>query len=133
MSGPLLLATIVLRGAMLLDMTGAPPHRADVVLDGERIAAVVPPGQGKGDRAVDLTGKFLLPGFADLHAHVLLHPTDAAGHVAAKADRALSLLTLKLLLAHGVTSVRDPGAETEAAVALRSSHAAGTIAGPRLW
>src|SRR5256885_4958959 len=134
MSGAVLLsATIVLRGATLLDMTGASPHRADVVIEGERIAAVVSPGAGKGDRTVDLTGKFLLPGFADLHAHVLLHPTDAKGHLAAKPDRALTLLTLKLLLAHGVTSVRDPGAETEAAVALRKSLAAGTIAGPRLW
>jgi imidazolonepropionase-like amidohydrolase len=128
-----LIATIVLRGATVLDMTGAPPRRADVVLDGERIAAVVPPGEGKGDRIVDVSGKFLLPGFADLHAHVLLHPTDAKGHLAAKADRGLTLLTLKLLLAHGVTTVRDPGAETEAAVALRKSLAAGAIAGPRLW
>src|SRR3954468_2831085 len=132
MCGALLVATIVLRGATLLDMTGAPPHRADVVLDGERIAAIVPPGEGKGDRTVDLTGKFLLPGFADLHAHVLLHPTDAKGHLAAKADRGLTSLALKLLLAHGVTTVRDPGAETEAAVALRKSLAAGTIPGPRL-
>src|SRR5438067_3244708 len=114
-------------------MTGGPPHKADVVLDGERIAAVVPAGEGKGDRTVDLTGKFLLPGFADLHAHVWLHPTDAKGQLAPEADRGLSLLTLKLLLAHGVTAVRDPGAETEAAVALRKSLAAGAIPGPRLW
>jgi len=132
MSGALLLATIVLRGAVVLDITGGPPHRSDVVLDGERIAAVVPAGQGKGDRIVDLTGKFLLPGFADLHAHVLLHPFDASGRPAPKADRTLTLLTLKLLLAHGVTTVRDPGAETEAAVALRASLANGAIAGPRL-
>jgi len=133
MSPALLVATIVLRGAMVLDMTGARPHRADVVIDGERIAAIVRPGEGKGDRIVDLDGKFLLPGFADLHAHVLLHPFEASGHPAAKADRALTLLTLKLLLAHGVTTVRDPGAETEAAVALRSSLAAGAVPGPRLW
>src|SRR2546430_2703674 len=132
-SAALLIATIVLRAATVLDMTGAPPHRADVVLDGERIAAVLPPGEGKGARTVDLTGKFLLPGFADLHAHVLVHPTDAKGQLAAKPDRDLSLLTLKLLLAHGVTAVRDPGAETEAAVAYRKSLADGAIAGPRLW
>jgi imidazolonepropionase-like amidohydrolase len=128
-----LIATIVLRGATVLDMTGVPPRRADVVLEGERIVAIVQPGEGKGDRIVDLTGKFLLPGFADLHAHVLLHPIDAKGHLAAKADRSLTLLSLKLLLAHGVTTVRDPGAETEAAVALRKSLAAGAITGPRLW
>ncbi|MFL5444954.1 MAG: hypothetical protein ACJ78W_10590, partial [Myxococcales bacterium] len=63
-----LAATIVLRGATVLDMTGAAPRRADVVVDGERIAAVLPQGQGRGDRIVDLTGKFLLPGFTDLHA-----------------------------------------------------------------
>ena len=49
--------TIVLRAATVLDMTGAPAHRADVVLDGERIAAVLPEGRGRGDRIIDLTGK----------------------------------------------------------------------------
>jgi imidazolonepropionase-like amidohydrolase len=114
-------------------MTGAPPRRADVVIDGERIAAVLAEGQGRGDRIVDLTGKFLLPGFADLHAHVLVHPVDAQGNLAPHADRALSLATLKLLLAYGVTTVRDAGAETEPAVEYRKELAAGAIPGPRLF
>ncbi|MFL5366452.1 MAG: amidohydrolase family protein [Myxococcales bacterium] len=128
-----LAATIVLRGATVLDMTGAAPRRADVVVDGERIAAVLPQGQGRGDRIVDLTGKFLLPGFTDLHAHVLVHPVDARGHLGPRTDPALTLATLKLLLAYGVTTVRDVGAETEAAVEYRKELAARAIPGPRLF
>jgi imidazolonepropionase-like amidohydrolase len=125
--------TIVLRGATVLDMTGARPHPADVVIDGERIAAVVAPGRGHGERVVDLRGKFVLPGFADLHAHVLVHPIDAQGNLGPHSDRALSLATLRLLLAFGVTTVRDAGAETEAAVEYRNELATGAIPGPRLF
>jgi imidazolonepropionase-like amidohydrolase len=58
---------------------------------------------------------------------------DAQGNPGPHTDRALSLATLKLLLAYGVTTVRDPGAETEAAVEYRKELAAGTIPGPRLF
>ena len=124
---------VVLRGATVLEMTGASPRAADLVLEGERIAEVVPPGKGHGEQVIDLSGKFVLPGLADLHAHVLVHPTDEQGQLGPQVDRELSLLALRVLLAHGVTTVRDPGAATEAAVTYRSMLAAGKIEGPRLW
>lgn len=124
---------VVLRGATVLEMTGASPHAADLVLEGERIAEVLPPGMGQGERVIDLRGKFVLPGLADLHAHVLIQPTDEQGRLAPQVDRELSLLALRVLLAHGVTTVRDPGAATEAAVTYRAMLAAGKIEGPRLW
>jgi N-acyl-D-aspartate/D-glutamate deacylase len=38
----------VLRGALLVDGTGAPPRPADVVIDADRIAAVGAPGTASG-------------------------------------------------------------------------------------
>ena len=39
----------VLRGGLLVDGTGAPPRRADVVIEADRIAAVGAPGAVSGD------------------------------------------------------------------------------------
>ena len=60
----------VLRGALLVDGTGAPPRPADVVIDADRIAAVEAPGTVSGDGdVVDLDGLVLAPGFIDCHTH----------------------------------------------------------------
>ena len=58
----------VLRGAVLLDGTGAPGREADVAVVGDRIAAI-----GRVDRSgaseIDLAGLVLAPGFIDIHSH----------------------------------------------------------------
>src|ERR1700716_2464400 len=60
----------VLRGALLVDGTGAPPRSADVVIDRDQIAAVEAPGTVSGDGdVVDLDGLVLAPGFIDCHTH----------------------------------------------------------------
>src|SRR2546423_8954923 len=59
-----------LRGALVVDGSGAPGRRADVVVEGDRIASVgerldAPPGAAE----VDLSGLVLAPGFIDIHTH----------------------------------------------------------------
>ena len=60
----------LLRGALLVDGTGAPPRPADVVIDADRIVAVEAAGAvpAAGD-VVDLDGLVLAPGFIDCHTH----------------------------------------------------------------
>ena len=62
---------LLLRGASLVDGTGAPARAADVAVDGDRIAAVAAPGELSPDGAqvVDLDGLTLSPGFIDIHTH----------------------------------------------------------------
>jgi dihydropyrimidinase len=43
--------------------------RADVAVDGERIAAVAAPGELSGKRTIDASGCFVLPGLIDPHTH----------------------------------------------------------------
>lgn len=105
------------------------------VRDG-RITKVLTDGAGAspaGATVLDAAGKFVLPGFIEMHAHLLLHPWDKDGNISPQFDRASSERFLRLLLAHGITTVRDPGAPTEAAVILRQRVADGKVIGPRIF
>jgi imidazolonepropionase-like amidohydrolase len=129
-------ARVILADVTVIDGNGAAPlaHR-DVVLAGDRIVAVA--ATGSVDRrdatVVALPGRWVTPGFIDLHAHLWLHPWDEQGAIRPRWDREAALASLRLLLAHGVTTVRDPGAETEAAVALREAVRAGKVLGPTIF
>jgi N-acyl-D-amino-acid deacylase len=59
---------LVIRGGMVVDGTGAPPRRADVAVDGDKITAV---GDitAKGRREIDATGLIVTPGWVDIHTH----------------------------------------------------------------
>ena len=61
----------LLSGARVVDGTGAPAVAADVLLEGDQIVAVVPPGDaGRPDAVVNLDGLVLAPGFIDIHTHL---------------------------------------------------------------
>lgn len=59
---------LVIRGGTVVDGTGAKPFVADVAIDGDRVSLV---GEviAKGREEVDATGKFVTPGFVDVHTH----------------------------------------------------------------
>jgi hypothetical protein len=126
---------LVLRNVTIIDGSGRPPGPPeDLLIEGERIAAIHPAGMSwpEGIESIDLTGRFLIPGLIDMHAHLLLHPWKEDGSIAPRWDRESLLEMLRLFLRFGVTTVRDPGSETEAAVTLRAMLARGDVAGPEL-
>ena len=65
--------TVAIRGGTVVDGTGAEPYRADVVLEGERVASIAPAnGNDAGvgaDTVIDASGMLVAPGFVDLHTH----------------------------------------------------------------
>ena len=60
---------LVIRNAWVVDGTGAPGHRADVAVRGERITDVAPRVDGAGAREIDADGLMVTPGFVDIHTH----------------------------------------------------------------
>jgi imidazolonepropionase-like amidohydrolase len=91
-----------------------------VVVRGTRIVSVGPAASARvpaGARVVSGRGKFLVPGFWDMHAH-----TAIAG------GRPL----LALYVANGVTGVRDMAGDFDTLKTWRSEIARGRLVGPRM-
>ena len=105
---------LVIRGATLIDGSGAPPFGpVDIVVENNRITGIVPVGapgiaidpEGRpaaGTREIDASGKYVLPGLVNLHGHI--HSQEAGQGVSPD-------YIFKLWLMHGVTSVRELGNE----------------------
>jgi imidazolonepropionase-like amidohydrolase len=118
---------VALAHVTVIDATGrAPQVDQTVVIDGGRITSIGPAANAKvpkSARLVDGTGKFLIPGLWDMHVHL-------AG---VNADPAWSRQTLlPLLLANGITGVRDMGGELEVLLAWKRDVENGTLLGPHL-
>jgi len=106
--------------AIVIDGTDqAPRTDMTVVLDGGRITLIAPSAQTQpphAARVVDATGKFVIPGLWDMHVHLSQWPPTA----------------LPLLVANGVTGVRDMGSPLTAVAAWRRAIESGTTTGPRI-
>ncbi len=99
--------TLLIRGVMVIDGTGAPPYGPmNVTVENNRILRItsagtpgLPARQGgappNADQVIDAPGMYLLPGFVDMHVHAGGPPKNAEAEYA-----------YKLWLAHGVTTVR---------------------------
>lgn len=67
------MSAILFRNATVLDGTGTPPFRSDVRVEGQRIAALRPPGQRPATedaQVVECGGRTLMPGLIEAHAHL---------------------------------------------------------------
>ena len=63
--------SVLIKGGTVIGPTGASP--ADVLVDGETIAALFAPGLGPDDtEVIDATGKYVIPGAVDAHTHMEL-------------------------------------------------------------
>lgn len=120
---------VVFAGGLAFDGHGDVPSRCDVaVQDG----LIVEMGAGlAGDRTVDVTGRTILPGFIDCHAHVAMDLVDTDQQASRSPSYAayLVLANLQATLDGGVTTVRDAAG---ADAGIRRAIDEGLIPGPRL-
>lgn len=129
---------LVIRGATLIDGSGAPPFGpVDIVVEEDRITGIVPVGApglaidparrpAAGTREIDASGKYVLPGFVSLHGHI--HTKDTGQGVSPD-------YIFKLWLMHGITTVRELGNEKGArwTADVATASARNEIAAPRIY
>lgn len=128
----------VLHGATLIDGTGSPPKSDTIVIiNGNKIIAVTNQSENPNHyfnnlngtqtdvRFLNLTGKYIMPGLFDMHAHV-------GGVLKDSYDQAASEKMLGMLLDYGITTIRNPGGPTNESVSLREDILSGKIKGPEM-
>lgn len=116
---------VLIRNATVITMDGASVfEKHDLLVQDGRIARIAPTGTTAapaGTTVVDGTGRFLMPGLAEMHAHVP-GPTPAG--------YAEDLLTL--IAAHGITTIRGTLGQP-LHLELRARIERGELIGPRLF
>ena len=128
---------LVLNGPTLIDGTDGPQKNNSVIIinNGKIIAVTtqnnyssfnISNGSLTNGRVLNLTGKYIMPGLFDMHAHV-------AGVRKNSYDQATSEDMLRMLLNYGVTTVRNPGGPTNETVQLREEVLNGNISGPEIF
>ena len=130
-------ARLIIRNATVVDGNGTPAKGPfDIVVQGNMITDVVAldpvalkrgnsrrPAATPGTAEIDATGKYVLPGLINAHAHL----QDERAGIPQPIE-----YELDIWLACGITTVRDVGSDTKKALAWRAQTAAGTLAGPRI-
>lgn len=119
---------LLLRGARVLTMAGGDRiiDGADILIDGDRIAAVGPRGSFPvpADATIrDVTGKTILPGFIDEHDHI----GEIRREVLSTEDWGL-----RARLAYGVTTSFDPSTLSIDMLSYQDMLDTGLMLGPRL-
>lgn len=129
---------LIIRGATLIDGSGAPPFGpVDIVIENDRITGIAHVGApglpidasrrpAGGVREIDAAGKYVLPGFVNLHGHI--HTPETGQGVSPD-------YIFKLWLIHGVTTVRELGNEQGArwTADVAAASARNEVAAPRIY
>jgi imidazolonepropionase-like amidohydrolase len=127
----------LIRQATIFDATGAKPFVGDILVEGNRLAAVGPAAAGaQADNVVEAQGLFCMPGMTEGHTHLsfegvcatenLITPTPEE-QVFTAARGAKALIEMGFTSAYGASE-----AKLRLAVAVRNEVDAGRLPGPRI-
>jgi len=129
---------LILRNARVVDGRGVRAERADVLIADGRIRQIGGDiASPDGATELDVSGRTIVPGLMNAHAHVCLDGTSPDPETVLRdespaTNAVRSAGRLRKILASGVTSIRDVGAPWGVDIALRRLVEAGEIPGPRM-
>ncbi len=120
--------TVALTGGRLITMNGNEiVEDGTIVVENNRITMVGPTAAmtlPAGTRTIDITGKTVMPGMFDTHAHLHYNAMDILPE---------QQWAYWCNLAFGVTTTHDPSASSYAAFTQSEMVEAGVMTGPRTW
>ena len=130
----------VVVGGKLIDGTGmAPIEDAVVVIEGDRIGSVGQAGAitvPAGSEVIDVTGKTVMPGLINCHAHLCLDgspdPVTALQQRSVTENVLLAAKHAEAALRAGITTVRDLGGWQGIDFGIKRGIHDGLILGPRM-
>lgn len=129
--------TVIRAGSLFDSKSGRFERNRVIVVEGDRITAVggrdttVP----EGAKVIDLSSSFVMPGFMDMHTHVVdyIDRYFFAGYFQSPHRATIGgVVNAEQTLLAGFTTIRNVGAGDYADVALRDAINAGEIPGPRM-
>lgn len=119
--------SVLLKGARILPMTEEDViETGDILIENNRITAVGASGSIEvpaGTEEIDVSGKTILPGFIDTHAHLRPNPEIHRNQA----------WIYSANLAYGVTTTRDPQTGTTDVLTYEDKVEAGMMHGPRIY
>lgn len=128
------------QNATIIDCSGSPPFKGNVVVNGERIASVSNAAhEGSGvaaDVIVDCEGLTIMPGMTEAHCHISFNDLSSmyqAVEIQPEDHSLLAMANARMLLEHGFTSLFSAAsAKPRVDVALRDAINKGLFTGPRM-
>ena len=129
--------TYIKAGSLFDSRSGKVLANRIITIEGERIKAVGGPDTAipEGATVIDLSSSFVMPGFMDMHTHVVGHLDNYffAGYFQSPHRATIGgVVNAEKTLLAGFTTIRNVGAADYADVALRDAINAGEIPGPRM-
>lgn len=134
-------SVIAIENVTVIDGTGGEPMSGmTILIEDQRIRALGPADKtdipSEAER-IEGTGRYLLPGLIDMHAHLAFGPVqptsvDGMPSMRLEYDESASRRMAAELLRSGITTARNPGGPTGPALAVRDALNSGKWAGPRL-
>lgn len=129
-------AGLVLRGGRLVDARGPQPGANDLLVQNGRIAAIGRDLEAPGADAIDVHGRWVVPGLMNAHAHVCLDggpDPEGALRIENRSETVIrTAARLDSALRAGVTTIRDVGAPDGIDIELARLVDTGEIPGPRV-